>query len=116
MISVHNMNADARGGCHAHAKWLQDHESDDVRCRLVATQLAIGERLEVTQSTPPLMVARLLLAIASLHVDENEAHDWVVGFGDVPRRVVPSKDGRGVVRTPTTRHVLTWVLLEAHKA
>ena len=31
----------------------------------------------------PLLVARLLLAIASLHVDENEAHDWVLGFGDV---------------------------------
>ena len=45
---------------------------DEVPCRLVATKLAIGERLDVTQSTPTLMVAWLLLAIASLHVDENE--------------------------------------------
>ena len=56
-----------------------DHKGDEVRCRLVAAQLAIGARLDVTQSTPPLMVARILLAIKSLHVDENEDHDWVFG-------------------------------------
>ena len=43
----------------------------------------IGERLVVTQSTPPLMMARLSLATASLHADQNEAHDWVIGFWDV---------------------------------
>ena len=69
-------NADAHGG-YVHAKWLQDHKGDEVRSRLVATQLATGERLDVTQSAPPLRVARLLLAIASLHVDENDARDWV---------------------------------------
>ena len=26
------------------------------------------------------MVARLLLAIAALHVNENDAHDWMIGF------------------------------------
>ena len=34
------------------------------------------------QSIPALMVARLLLTIASLHVDENVDHDWVVGQFD----------------------------------
>ena len=87
-MSEHNMyelvkTADARGGSRAHAKWLQDHMGDHVRCRLVATQLAIGEKLDVAQCSPPLMVARLFLAIASLHVDENEARDWCIGFGDV---------------------------------
>ena len=47
----------------------------------VASQLAIGERLDDTQSTPPLMVAMLLLATASLHVDKTEARDRFVGFG-----------------------------------
>ena len=56
---------------------------DDIRCRLLATQLAIGGWLYVTQSTPPLMVARVLLASASLHVDDSDAHDWVLGFGEV---------------------------------
>ena len=31
------------------------------------------------RKSTPLMVAWLLLAIASLHVDENEDHDWVDG-------------------------------------
>ena len=36
---------------------LQDSRGDEVRCRLVATQLANDEREEVSQSSPPLMVA-----------------------------------------------------------
>ena len=52
LMCEHNMhelvkNADARGGSHANAKMLQDH---------------LGEKLHVTQHTPPMMVARLLLA------------------------------------------------------
>ena len=89
LVNDHNMyelakNANARGGSHVHAKWLQDHKGDEVRCRLVATQLALGERLDVTQSTPPLMLAWLLLAIVSLRVDENETHDRVIGLWNVP--------------------------------
>ena len=44
---------DARGGCHVRAEWLQDHKGDEVRCRLVATQLAIGEKGTSRRSTPP---------------------------------------------------------------
>ena len=45
LVSEHSMcglenNVDARGGAHVHAKWLQDHSGDEVRCRLVATPLA----------------------------------------------------------------------------
>ena len=69
-------SSDARGGSHVHAKWLQDHTEKEFQCRLVATQLAIGEGLDVTQSTPPLMEARLLLSTASLRVDEHEVYDW----------------------------------------
>ena len=55
LMSDHNMyelvnNAGARGGSYFHAKWLQDHKGDEVRCRLVATPWAIGERLGDTQS------------------------------------------------------------------
>ena len=57
-----------------HAKQLEDNHEDEVGCRLVATQLAIGERLNVTQSTQPLVVARLLVAIVPPRVDENEVH------------------------------------------
>ena len=41
-------NADARGGGHVRVRWLQDHKGDEVRCRLVAKQLAIGKRLDGT--------------------------------------------------------------------
>ena len=52
LMSQHDMyelvqNADARGGAHVHTKLLQD----EVGCRLVATQLAIGERVDVAQRT-----------------------------------------------------------------
>ena len=72
LMQEHNMydvvkNEDAKGGSHVHAKWLQDVKGEEVRCRLVATQLAIGERLDVTQSTPPLMIARMLLSFALRH-------------------------------------------------
>ena len=60
-------SVDARGGSHVHAKRLQDPKGVEVRCRLVTTHQAIGERLDVTQSTPQLMLARLLLAITSAH-------------------------------------------------
>ena len=54
LVNEHNMyelvkNANALGGSHVHAEWLQDHKGDEVRCRLVATQLTMGERLDVTQ-------------------------------------------------------------------
>ena len=54
-------------------KRLQDHKADEVRCRLVGTLLALGVS----------MVTRVLVAIASLHVDGNEAHEWATGCCDV---------------------------------
>ena len=55
---------------------ILDRLEVEVRCRLVATQAATSEGLDDT-----VMGAWLLLAIASLGFDENEAHDWIVGFG-----------------------------------
>ena len=53
--------------------WLHDHKGDEVRCRLIATQPAISEKLDARQSFPPLMVTNLLWATASLmHVDGND--------------------------------------------
>ena len=51
----------------AHAEWLQDHKGGEVQCRLVATQLTVGERLDATQSKPPLNAR----AMTSLVVDES---------------------------------------------
>ena len=58
---VHELeNVDACGGCRVHAKWLQDRKGGEVPCRLVATQLVVVVRLDVAQSTPHLVVVRLL--------------------------------------------------------
>ena len=57
------------------------------------------------------MVARLLLASASLHVDENEAHDWFVGFGDVSTALYHAK-----IEELVCIHVSTWVLLDAQQS
>ena len=84
-------------------------QSDEVRCRQVATQLAIGEKLFVAQSTPPIKVAKIMF---SLHADENEVHDWVVGILASLRCVRSRKDRRVGVHSPSTRHVPAWVLLE----
>ena len=86
LTGEHNMcefakSADARDGSHVYAKRSHEQNGDVVRCRLAATQLAIGDSLDVTQRRPPLMTARVLLATASLYVDEHEAHDRVNGFG-----------------------------------
>ena len=40
-------------------------------------------KVEKDRLSELLMMARLLSAMASLHVDENEAHNWVVGCWDV---------------------------------
>ena len=48
-LSCSNKDDSARSGPEVHAKWLLEHNNDEVRCRLGATQLAIGERLVVTK-------------------------------------------------------------------
>ena len=102
LMGVHNMyelveSGDERSCTHEHAQWLQYIIGDEVRCRLAGTQLAIVGRLDVTQRTPPLMVAKLLLTIAALHGDETEFHDWVVEFWDVSVALYHAKmEGVGV--------------------
>ena len=61
-------------------------------------------------------VAKLLLASASLHADENEAHDLIVGFGDVSVALYHARDQRDGVLSPAERHVPARELLEAQAA
>ena len=99
-----------------HVMWWEDHKGDEVRCRLVATQLAIGERLDVMQSTPPLMVARLFLAIVSLRVAENEGNDWVFGFWDVSVAFYHTTIQELVYVHPQRGTCPLGLLLEAHQS
>ena len=61
-------------------------------------------------------MAKLLLANASLHADDNDAHDLIVGFGDVSVVLHHAKDQRVGVLSPAERHVPTWELLEAQQS
>ena len=46
-------------------KWLQDMRGDAVKARFVAQEVAYGERDDDFAGTPPLAVARTLLALAA---------------------------------------------------
>ena len=61
-------------------------------------------------------VAKLLLANASLHADDNDAHDLIVGFGNVSVAFYHARDPRVGVLSPAERHVPTWELLEAQQS
>ena len=62
------------------------------------------------------MVARLLLAIASLHVEENEGHDVVIGYCDVSVAFYHAKMeelvyvhlARGSARAASPEHGVDW--------
>ena len=48
------------------AKWLDDRRKNGMRSRLVAQQFNWAKRDDVTQNTPPLVAAHLLVSKASL--------------------------------------------------
>lgn len=61
-------------GKHVQAGWVEDYKPyPEVRSRFVAKQIAYGQREDVTQSTPALLVFRLLLALAACGFVGGEA-------------------------------------------
>ena len=58
-------NSDARGGVHVKGGWVEDNKGDVVRSKFVVKQIAYDYRDDVSQSTPPLLVFRMMLAFAS---------------------------------------------------
>ena len=57
--------SDARGGVHVKGDWVEDNKGDVVRSRFVVKQIAYDYRDDVSQSTPALLVFRMMLAFAS---------------------------------------------------
>ena len=120
LTGEHNMyefakSADARDGSHVYAMRSHEQNGDVVRCRLAATQLAIGDSLDVTHHRPPLMTARVLLATASLYVIEYEAHDRVNGFGEVSVVFYHAKVDKLVYVHPPRGTCLLGVCPEVHQ-
>ena len=51
-------------GTHVKGGWVEDNKGDIVRSRFVAKQVAYDQRDDVSQTTPALLIFRLLLSIA----------------------------------------------------
>jgi hypothetical protein len=63
-VVKHVKISEAKGGVHVTGGWVEDNEGDLVRSRFVAKQVAYRLGDDVTQSTPALLVFRLLLSLA----------------------------------------------------
>ncbi len=59
------LNSEAVGGVHLKGDWVEDNKGDVARSRFVVKQIAYDYRDAVSQSTPALLVFRMMLAIAS---------------------------------------------------
>ncbi len=59
------LNSEAVGGVHVKGDWVEDNKGDVVRSRFVVKQIAYDYRDDVSQSTPALLVFRMMLAFAS---------------------------------------------------
>ena len=59
------LNSEAVGGVHVKGDWVEDNKGDVVRSRFVVKQIAYYYRDDVSQSTPALLVFRMMLAFAS---------------------------------------------------
>ena len=58
------LNSEAVGGVHVKGDWVEDNKGDVVRSRFVVKQIAYDYRDDVSQSSPALLVFRMMLAFA----------------------------------------------------
>ena len=56
--------SECKQGAHVKGGWVEDNKGDIVRSRFVAKQVACDQRDDVSQTTPALLIFRLLLSIA----------------------------------------------------
>ena len=65
-VKEDELNSQADGGAaHVKGDWAEDNWGDVVRSRFVVKQIAYDYRDDVSQSTPALLVFRMMLALAS---------------------------------------------------
>ena len=65
VVDLVKMSECKQGGAHVKGDFVDDNKGDIVRSRFAATQVAYDPRDDVSQSTPALLVFRLLLSIAA---------------------------------------------------
>ena len=81
--------SECKQGAHVKGGWVEDNKLDIVRSRFVAKQVAYNQRDDVSQSTPALLIFRLLLSIAVFIADFLRQHGGAVRL-DIS---VPCSDG-----------------------
>ena len=99
-------------------KWvIQDPEGDDVRARIVATEVRHGAKdSDLYAPTPGVPSMRVVLAHASYHHQVSKEL-WASVTGDVPAAFLDAPvDGTMVVRPPRTARTRTdelWLIRKA---
>ncbi len=88
-----------------YTKWLDDEkptasDPEAVRSRLVATQVNNYSREDVTQATPPIKVARMVLSMAASARDHQGLHKCLIGRHDIRVAFFHAKGSGNVVMVP----------------
>ena len=88
-----------------YTKWLDGEKPTAadpaaVRSRLVATQINNYTREDVTQATPPIKVARMVLSMAASAKDHRGRHTCLIGRPDVRVAFFHAKGSGNVVMVP----------------
>jgi hypothetical protein len=88
-----------------YTKWLDSEkptaaDPGAVRSRLVATQINNYTREDVTQATPPIKVARMVLSMAASARDHRGQHTCLVGRHDIRVAFFHAKGSGNVVMVP----------------
>ncbi len=88
-----------------YTKWLDGEkptaaDPDAVRSRLVATQINTYAREDVTQATPPIKVARMVLSTAASAQDHRGQYKCLIGRHDIRVAFFHAKGSGNVVLVP----------------
>ena len=89
-----------------HGKWLDDakgtpEDLDAVMSKLVATQVNTYVREDVTQATPPIKAARIIVSQATTKTNAKVQHDCLIASHDIRVAFFHAKgSGRVVIMPP----------------
>ena len=101
VVELVKMSECKQGGAHVKGDFVDDNKGDIVRSRIVAKQVAYDPRDDVSQSTPALLVFRLLLSIAVSDASIFGGRAVVQSVWDVSVVFCPRGDGQaGIVHPP----------------
>ena len=84
VVELVKMSECKQGGAHVKGEFVDDNKGDIVRSRFVTKQVAYDSRDDVSQSTPALLVFRLLLSISVSDASIFGGSAVVLSVWDIP--------------------------------